>query len=214
MKFIWCILFISALFGGINGKTFSRMRKGDVLYENKLYGFTLNRPKDWYAASPTELSHLIQMASSLIESHKHKFSHILSNWSVENITPLFGFSKYPLNATNGQLNPNILSMTENLNAYRNVKNPCDYFDVNQEILKTLAMGMKFIGTCQNVNINGENFKTHSIQTKIPNFPLIKQTFYAKIVKDNQLFLVLLTYFNRNSKTHLENIMKTLKFTKN
>ncbi|UJR07441.1 hypothetical protein I4U23_011727 [Adineta vaga] len=223
MKLIWVLLLTTAVFlAEINGKKFNRLNKSsskvnkdETIYENKQHGFTLSIPKDWSATDIDELSRVIRMSNSLIDSHKEKFAHHLaSNWSIDNINPLFCFSKYPINQLNGQLNPNILAISENLNVYRNIQQPCDYFNITQDILQTLSLNIKLIGKCKEVKINEETFSTQNVQTRLPGVPLIKQTLYVKIVENNQLLLFTLSYFNRNSRMQLENIIKTFKFIKN
>lgn len=152
------------------------------------------------------------MTNETMHANIDKFAHIVSNWSVEHITPLFGFSKYPMHTENGQLNPNILSQVVNLHVFKNAKSACDYYNVNTEILQSLSLKMNFVGKCQEVKINGVNFNTQTVHTKFPGVPLIKQIFYAKIVEENRLLLFTLTFVHRQDQAQLKKIINSLQFS--
>ncbi|CAF1067003.1 unnamed protein product [Rotaria sordida] len=180
-------------------------------YKNTFFGLSVEKPKGWSSISQSQLLLVFQSVGTMISNNESQSTKELIDASVKLIIPLFGFSKYPLGTFNGRVNPNIMGVALNINELPNAKTVCDYLNIKKKMLKQSAHYVNFVNQCNEVNINGEMFGTHTFTLKMPGVPLIKQTQYVKISKKDHILFFSLTYFNRPSQNKLENVMRTLKF---
>jgi hypothetical protein len=185
--------------------------KGDR-YENAFFGFSMEKPKDWHSASPVEMESILRIARLILEINKDKLTEAVPNSSAESMQPLFFFSQFPLYTGNGKSNPSIMAIVENITVYPGVKTGCDYLNITKLLYKKLSINAKFIGKCREVDVNAQKFQTQTIHMNIPGVSIIKQTVYVKLMKQGYILSNILTYFDRNTKTKLENVMNTLKFS--
>jgi len=182
------------------------------LYENAFFGLSVEKPKGWVSQDMVQLFKTVLPMGSIIFGNKNEFTQEFIDSAIKKMFPLFGFSKYSYNIMNRKPNPNILAISENIQAHSSIKTACDYLNVAREPLKNSLHKVTFLNECHEVDINGKMFATQSFTMKIMGVPLVKQTHYAKMAKNDYILLFSLTYFNRVSKIELDNVMHSLKFS--
>lgn len=182
-------------------------------YENAFFGVSVEKPKGWVSQDVIQLiKTLLPVGSSMIYGDENKFPPEVIDSLIKKTFPLFGFFKYTPGLMNGKMNPNIMAVAENIQANPSIKTGCDYLNNVREMLKTSLHQVTFLDECQEVSINGKMFATQSFSMKLMGMLLIKQTHYARIVKKDYALFFTLTYFNRVSKSKLDKVMQSLKFS--
>jgi hypothetical protein len=180
-------------------------------YENAFFGFSVEKPKGWYSASPQEMNILVKAAQSVFEANKDELAKIVPNWSEDGTLPLFVFSKFSFTKVNDKSNHNIMAMAENNTAYSGFKTGCDFFNITKLIYKKILNYMRFLGKCRDVDINGQTFQTQNIRMKLPGIPTtVKQTVYVKLMKQDYIAIFILSYTDHRGKVELDKIMASLK----
>ena len=182
-------------------------------YENAFFGLAVEKPKGWVSQDVLQLiKTLLPTGSSMIFGNKNKFSPEVIDLLIKKTLPLFGFFKYTPGIMNRKMNPNIMAVAENIQANSSIKTGCNYLNLVREMLKDSLHKVTFLDECQEVDINGKMFATQSFSMKLMGVLSIKQTHYARIAKKDHALSFTLTYFNRASKSKLDKVMQSLKFS--
>jgi hypothetical protein len=145
--------------------------------------------------------------------NKDKIARLLPNWTEEDTLPLFYFTRYPYGTLNNEWNSNAMAVVENIKAYRGVKTGCDYFNVNKKLYNISSVNLEFVSKCRKVDVNGQKFDMQIGQCKHSIIPVINQTYYVKVMKQGYILGFAFSYIDREGKALLDNIMRTVKFSK-
>ena len=180
------------------------------MYEDNNYGFSIEKPDGWYSISSEELNALFgKVALPMLVQNNSTLNEMMSI-AKQTIIPLFGFSQYPLNVTNGKLNANINGLVVTQTETENLENICEYFRLADKLLKGSPISIKSADECRIVDINGQNMtRTERVVTVLDTITL-NQIQYG-ILRNGNFLIFTTTHFDDETERDVNKIMESLRF---
>ncbi|CAF3507801.1 unnamed protein product [Rotaria socialis] len=182
-------------------------------YENPFFGISIEKPNDWHSKSFSEIRALLKLVQPLSLASNNKSLEQKFKNKIERSIPIFNFVKNRLSSVYSSDNPSILVLAEKLEAAPDVKNSCDYIMYSREMLQNPFMKLTSTSDCHDVNLNGEQYGMQEQSVNIFNSININQTQYVKFTNNDFILCFTLNYFNDDTKNEVDNIMRTIKFSK-
>lgn len=206
-KNIISICIIILLFG-CNGKPdlspLTSNREGNI-FKNEYFGFTIEKPKDWFAKSVEES--LMAQHISAENLDKDNLDTMVES-AMEKTLPLFSFFEFR-HGSQMKLNSSIIAIAQNMKNFPEAKNACDYLDQVQTALEKGQIIYIFDNHCQPSFIDGKEFGLLKAYTKFAN-QQIYQKYYATI-QGAHVISIILTYFNEETEAKVEAVRSSIKF---
>ncbi|CAF1470757.1 unnamed protein product [Adineta steineri] len=185
----------------------------DNYYLNAFFGFSVEKPEGWYALSNQEISLALSGNIGLQIINNTTLGITYEKAVINKIIPLFYFMENPLNIQNNTFNANIMGLAFNLTGQQITGDVCDFLEsYNKEMQEKGVTKMMGSSVCQQIDINGVEFKTEELTLNVGNLLILKQTEIVKITNNGYIFLFTLSYTNDKSKNILNRTMSTLKFS--
>lgn len=176
-------------------------------YVNGFFGMTVEKPADWYAQSAEEAILLQQQGNRMLAGDDKNMKAMIDA-ALETSLPLFGFFEFPP-GTPGKMNPNVLSVAENIKMYPGITEPCDYVNAVKEILARGQLNYEFGSECQNTTVGGKRAGYLDATLKVADFTVSQR--YHALLTDGYAVSVIQTYTDDQSRQNVENVLSSLRF---
>lgn len=180
----------------------------DIVYHNEYLDVSVTKPQDWYSQSPEDTMKMSQQGSEVLSGDDQNMKAMVDA-SLKSSLPVFAFFEFEP-GTPGKLNPNILSMAENIELAPGVKTGCDYLAHTRTLLENSAIQVSFEDGCTQTMVGGASMGTLNVQMNMNNI-LINQTYYA-CIKGDHAITVIKTYFDEQSKQKVDGVQSSLKLS--
>ncbi|MFO8023738.1 hypothetical protein [Thiohalophilus sp.] len=128
--------------------------------------------------------------------------------AMESSLPLFGFFEYPP-GTPGKMNPNVLSVAENIKMYPDIKEPCDYVEAVKQILQQRQLNYEFNGKCQSTMIGGKQASYQNALLKFGTLD-VTQRYHAMII-DGYAISFIQTHMDEESHARVDAVLDSIRF---
>ncbi|MDZ7803923.1 hypothetical protein [Thiohalophilus sp.] len=178
-------------------------------YVNGFFGLEVEKPADWYAQSAEETI-LLQQQGNKVLSGDDKNMQKLIEAAMESSLPLFGFFEYPP-GTPGKMNPNVLSVAENIKLYPGIKEPCDYVEAVKQVLQQGQLKYEFDGECQSSTIGGKPAGYMDASLHVGTFDIAQR--YHAMITDGYAISFIQTYTDEASRSKVDKVMDSIQFTR-
>ncbi|CAF1606030.1 unnamed protein product [Rotaria magnacalcarata] len=185
---------------------------GKYFYKNSFLSFSIEKPENWHSAS---FAHTRDFINGTITPLLAKNNILMndSNTIESERSTLFIFSKLPLGNSNSRGNTNIVASIGKVDAAQDVINGCDFIVNALRILNGPLIQAKLNGDCREVYLNGEQFSMQEWTTHMFMYSTVYQMGYVKIMKNDYTLLFILSYRDLAGKREVNDIMRSLTFSK-
>lgn len=173
-----------------------------VHFVNARFAVHVRKPDAWYAQNIEEQLLLQQHGKNIMAGEDNNLKAVLDA-ALANVVPIFSFFALPP-GTPGKLNPNVISMAENIKLYPGITSGCDYLHM---IERTLALGKvhyEFDGDCQKRKLGTTSFDY--IDTRFVIGTITAHQRYFAAVKDGYALSLIETYFDADSERETEKVV--------
>lgn len=178
-------------------------------YVNRLLGVSVEKPANWYAQSVKEMIMSQQQGGKALAGEDQNMQAMLDA-AAKSSLPLFGFYEYPP-GTPGKLNPNVLSIAENIQMFPGIKDPCDYIHAVQNILKQGQLKYSFDSDCQHKTIGGQDSGYLDASLTLGKLKIYQR--YHAVLKDGYAISFIQTYTDDVSLKKVNRVIDTIKITR-
>lgn len=178
-------------------------------YVNRLLGVSVEKPANWYAQSVEEMIMSQQQGSKALAGKDENMQAMLDA-AAQTSLPLFGFYEHPP-GTPGKLNPNVLSIAENIKMFPGVTDPCHYIQSVQNILKQGQLKYSFDSECLHKMISGH--KSGYLEASLTLGKLKIYQRYHAILKDGYAISFIQTYTDDASFKKVNQVFNSIKITR-
>lgn len=185
------------------------VNSGGNTYVNGFFGMTVEKPADWYAQSAEETIMLQQQGNKVIAGDDKNMQAFIDA-AMDTSLPLFGFFEYPP-GTPGKLNPNVLSVAENIKMYPGIKQPCDYVEAVKGILAQGQLEYRFDGECQSGTIGGKESGYLDASLSIGDFNITQR--YHAMLSNGYAISFIETYTDESSRIKVGKVMDSIRFSR-
>lgn len=211
MKKIVFILLVLSVSGFVaaEDKSALTVQKGKSLYVNEYLGMSVRKPDGWYSQSAEELIMLQNRGKDVLAGDNKNFKALIET-SIESSLPVFGFFRYPP-GTPGKLNQSVLSTAENIKMFPGIKTGCDYLHHAKRLISQGKVAYTFTEGCHEKAFGNRKLGYIDASASFGK-QKIKQRYYSTIIGHHAVSIIE-TYFDEESKRSVNDIVKTLKFTK-
>ncbi|MDR9437814.1 MAG: hypothetical protein RI563_13105 [Thiohalophilus sp.] len=178
-------------------------------YINGFFNLEVEKPVDWYAQSAEETIMLQQEGNKVLSGDDENMQKMIEA-AMESSLPLFGFFEYPP-GTPGKMNPNVLSVAENIKMYPGIKDPCDYVKAVKQILQQGQLSYEFDGECQSTTIGGKQAGYLDASLKVGTFDIAQR--YHALITDGYAVSIIQTYMDEESHAKVDKVMDSIQFSR-
>lgn len=176
-------------------------------YINGFFGLKVEKPADWYAQSAEETIMLQQQGNRVLAGDDDNMQKMIEA-AMESSLPLFGFFEYPP-GTPGKMNPNVLSVAENIKMYPGIKDPCDYVAAVKQILQQGQLKYEFNGECQSTTIGGKPAGYQDASLKVGTYDIAQR--YHAMITDGYAISFIQTYMDEKSRAKVDEVIDSIQF---
>lgn len=155
-------------------------------YVNELFGLEITKPDGWYAQDQEATMKMSQRGAQLMAGDDKNMNAVISQ-ALKTSLPVFGFFQHPPGAA-VEMNPNILSIAENVGGFPGVKMGCDYLFHVRKMFEQSAVEVSVSEGCQSAQINGTSFG-YIDTTMTLGARHVRQRYYACIQGEHALSIV-------------------------
>jgi hypothetical protein len=174
-------------------------------YVNELFGLEITKPEGWYAQDQEAAMKMSQKGAQLIAGDDKSMNALVSE-ALKTTIPLFGFFQHPPGAA-VDMNPNIVSVAENVGGFPGVKTGCDYLFHVRKMFEEAAVEVSVSEGCERAEINGTSFGyIETIMTL--GARRVRQRYYACVQGEHALSVVQ-TYRDDETKQLVDEPLNTL-----
>ena len=125
---------------------------GGNQYHNAFFGVRVEKPEGWYSQPPEETIALQQRGTAALANEEEGMKAMIEA-SLQQSTPIFGFFEVPP-GTPERLNPNVMSVAENLKGFPGIASGCDYLAQVRSLLEQGRMQYQFSPDCETRQLGG------------------------------------------------------------
>ncbi|MGM0509229.1 MAG: hypothetical protein ACQERZ_08750, partial [Fusobacteriota bacterium] len=171
--------------------------------------FSIVIPEEWSIQGEDQMKKLTEIGTDMVAGEDENLKKSLkASDEADGLFKLAAF-EYPL-GTPGKLNANIMVVGENMENYPGVKDGKDYAENIKKFLNNSDMDMK-IKDIEPIKLDGKTF--YGIGTEMTMNGLeIKQRYYTTVIKQHALGITM-TFFDKESRNKLEDILETVELKK-
>lgn len=180
----------------------------DNIYVNELFGLSVEKPGGWYAQNVEEMIMSQQRGNKILAGDDKNMQAMLEA-AKDSSLPIFGFYEYPP-GTPDKINPNILSVAENIKLYPGIKHPCDYVNAVKSLLQQGKLEYTFNGDCQTGSLAGRKTGYLEASLNLGNLA-ITQRYYA-ILANGYALSFIQTFTDKESLAKVDQVMNSITFT--
>lgn len=126
----------------------------------------------------------------------------------ELVKPVFGFSRYPLGMSNNLSNPNIIALATKRD---DLSDLCNSLVAARSIVQALIPSVKYKGSCDEIDLNGNRFGMQELTMQVNPPQTTSQSQYTVVTNNGYLLTFTLTYFDRETKMALGDVIKSFEF---
>ncbi|CAF1364024.1 unnamed protein product [Adineta ricciae] len=200
-----------------NSNHISSMHPTGTEYKNTQFQFSVVLPKDWHSKGLVDMFEQLERETYPFTPQSHKSLEERYQEGLEEVLPLFTFSKNNSDATDEKLVPTIQAMAYNKLQISESLTDCDFLQLIQKGIEASHTNgiSKLTNNCESFWLNGIHYASQMSHMKTNKIgPIIKQQrFAAHVLKTHVLYMVL-NYFDEDQRLQLLDIVNSLKFTGN
>jgi len=174
-------------------------------YHNAFFGVTVEKPEGWYSQPPEETIALQQRGTAMIAGDREDMRAMVEA-SLEASVPLFGFFEVPP-GTPDKLNPNVMSVAENLAAFPGLKSGCDYLAQVRKLLEQSQMPYQLGQECSTQRFAGVSLDMIEGTLEVGG-TTVSQRYYATLHDQHALAFVQ-TYFSEEGRLKTQRVLDSL-----
>ncbi|CAF0937733.1 unnamed protein product [Adineta ricciae] len=176
-------------------------------YKNAQFQFSVVLPHGWHSRGLVKMFEKIEKETYPFTVQSHKSLEERYQEGLEEVLPLFTFSKNNPDATDAKLVPNIQAMAYNKAQISKLLKPCDFLKLIQKDIEA-----SHTDECKISELDGilyANQISHPQTNQIAS--KIKQQRFATHVLETHVLYMVLNYFDEDQREQLLDIVKSLKF---
>ncbi|MBD0830606.1 hypothetical protein [Aestuariibaculum sediminum] len=182
----------------------------DYVYSNNFFKCSMKLPDNWNIQSEESTQQIMEMGKDIVAGDDDKMKAKITAAEV-NVANLLAVFEHEIGTTlEGQYNPNIMLVAENISRAPLVKTGADYLYHSREFLKQSQFQYDYLSDeFKSENINGTEFYKMEAMMHYMGFD-IKQMYYSTINKGFS-FNVILSYTTEAQKQVLLKSLQSLLF---
>ena len=177
-------------------------------YSNNYFNLEFSIPDDWHALTQEQNINLMNKIDEFISEDNKILQQAVETSKITTVI-LFTGSQYGLDVKEGEYNPNIMLLAENISGTDKVNSSADYLHITRNALQQEPSPKTFpFNSFQIKNINNSEFALMRVVNYNSDNQSFTQDYYVKLEKEFALTFML-TDNSEIHKTTLEQILYTL-----
>ncbi|WP_317933484.1 hypothetical protein [Halioxenophilus sp. WMMB6] len=179
-----------------------------TIYKNDYFQLQIKKPSSWFAQDPADTMKLNRQGAQMIAGDDKAMKNLIAE-SLNSSLPVLGFFKYPPGAP-GKLNPNIISVAENVGLYPGIKTGCDYLEHVRAVFNRADMAVELSDSCMARTIGKAQLGYLELRMNLNGVAVLQQLYAC--IKNQHALSFTLTYFDEVSQQEVDAIFETLYLT--
>ena len=205
---------IDCLFIASNHNHISSMHATGREYRNAQFQFSVVLPYGWSSSELVEMFEKLERETYPFTPQSHKSLEERYREGLEEVLPLFTFSKKGPDATNEKLFPTIQAMAYNTTEISKALTNCSLLNLIHKGIEAAHTNgiVTFVNECGNFTLNGISYASQIFHMNTnENMSTIKQQIFVKRLGDTHVLYMALNYSEEQERGQLLDIVKSLRF---